>query len=444
MSRSFVRRAVLGALVWSLFSASSSSRAQEPVPLEAVLEHADVHAPLLIAARARIEEGAAARRGAERLLSDPLFVELGGGPRIADGAGSDFDLLVALTQPIEVGGERGLRIDAADRLSDRREAELEAIRWQVHREIHFAFHRAIEARVRQEAEREWLAFAERLLEIARRRESAGDVGPLELAVAEAELAGARQRFVEAEARALDARLAIAEIAGWPASSPPMPLGGLDAPGAVPAVDDLLARARSEHPVLRALEAAVAEEQALAELADREAIPTLDVGLTFAREGSAGSPANYIGLLVLGVAIPVWNPNSAEREAARARISVAEAELDALESAVEARVRRAAASVLAAAERVRIFQDDVLPGFERNLALLEHAFELGELDALEVGTATRRLLEVQANALDAFAEYHRALAELEAQVGAEVITDEGHGPRDEEHDETGESTDGGER
>jgi cobalt-zinc-cadmium efflux system outer membrane protein len=443
MSRSLARRGLLGVLVVSLWCPAIIARAQDAVSLERVLAHADAHAPLILAARARLEEGGAARRGADRLLTDPLSVELGGGPRIADGTGSDFDMVVALTQPIEVAGERGLRIEAADRLSARRGAELEVVRWQIHREIHFAYHQAIEARARLEAQREWLAFTERLLDIARARVSAGDVGPLELAIAEAELAGARQRLVEAEARALDTRLAMAELAGWPASSPPTPLGDLDARSTMPGIEELLARATAEHPVLRALGAAVEEQRALAALADREAAPTLDVGLTFAREGSAGSPANYIGMLVLGAAIPFWNANATEREAARARISVAEAELDALRSAVEARVRRAAASVLATAERVRIFQEGVLPSFERNLALLHHAFELGELDALEVGTATRRLLEVQANALDAFAEYHRALASLEAEVGAEVITDEAHGPR-EPHDETRESAEGSER
>lgn len=345
-------------------------------------------------------------------------------------------MIVALTQPIEVAGERGLRVQAADRLASRRDAEMVAIRWQVHREIHFAFHEAIEARVRLEAEGAWLEFTERLSEIARGREAAGDVGPLELALATAELAAARQRYVDAQARFLDARLAVAEIAGWPATRPPMPLGGLDAPGPAPDVEVLVRRAADEHPMLHALAAAVAEERARAALADREAIPTLDLGLTFAREGSAGSPANYIGMLTLGVAVPLWNPNRTEREAARARISIAEAELEALASTVEARVRRAASAVTAAAERVRIFRDEVLPGFERNLALLRAAFELGQLDALEVGTATRRFLEVQANALDAFAEYHRALAELEAVVGAEVVTDQAHGPREEPQDDAG--------
>lgn len=208
MSRSLARRGLLGVLVVSLWCPAIIARAQDAVSLERVLAHADAHAPLILAARARLEEGGAARRGADRLLTDPLSVELGGGPRIADGTGSDFDMVVALTQPIEVAGERGLRIEAADRLSARRGAELEAVRWQVHREIHFAYHQAIEA------QREWLAFTERLLEIARGRVSAGDVGPLELAIAEAELAGARQRLVEAEARALDTRLAMAELAGW--------------------------------------------------------------------------------------------------------------------------------------------------------------------------------------------------------------------------------------
>jgi cobalt-zinc-cadmium efflux system outer membrane protein len=188
---------------------------------------------------------------------------------------------------------------------------------------------------------------------------------------------------------------------------------------------LVARAIAEHPLVRALEAASAERRAQAELADREAIPTLDLGLSFAREGSAGSPANYIGLLVLGMAIPLWDANSGERAMARAEVSVAEAELEALRGAIEARVLRAASAVRASSERVRIFQTDVLPGFEQNIVLLQQAFMLGELDALEVGTATRRLLEVQSNALDAFAEYHRALADLESQVGEEVVDDGGH-------------------
>jgi cobalt-zinc-cadmium efflux system outer membrane protein len=396
------------------------------VSLEAVLEHADLHAPALVVARARLEDGEAARSGAERFLSSPLTVEIGGGPRIAEGTGEDFDLLVALSQSIEIGGERGERMSAAEHLAARREAELLAVRWQVHREVHFAFHEAIEARVRLDAQTRWLAFAERMLEIARRRYESGDVGELELALAVAELASAQQQYVEADGHFRDARLSVAELSGWPASDAPWPAGELDPPHAVPDDAALVARALTSHPLLLALEAAVTEREARVSLADREAIPNVTVGLSFAREGSAGSPANYIGLLTLGVGIPVWDQNGPARAEARASLSIAEAERDALRSAIEARVLRAASSLRSSRDRVRIFSEQVLPGFESNLALLQQAFTLGELDALDVASATRRLLEVQGNALDAFAEYHAALAELEAQVGSEVMDDEAHG------------------
>ena len=428
MSVSLVPRAVLGVALasFSFPLLSASAVAQSTVSLESVLSHADQHAPALIVARARLEEGVAARSGAERLLSDPFSVEVGAGPRVTETGATDFDMLVSLMQPIEIGGERGLRLAAADAFGDRRDAELEAARWQVHRDVHLAYHEAIVARVQLETESRLLQFAESLAEIARRRVETGDIGALELAMATAELAGARQGHVQAVADLRDARLALAELAGWPASDPPTPAGDLDSPAVLPPDATLVARALAEHPLVRALEAAIAEQHARAELADREAIPTLDVGLSFAREGSAGSPANYIGLLVLGVSIPFWDANTEERAMARAELSVAEAELEAIRGAIEARVLRAASAVRAASERVRIFQADVLPGFEQNIVLLQQAFTLGELDALQVGTATRRLLEVQANALEAFAEYHRALAELESQVGGEVVEDDAHG------------------
>lgn len=425
------RRAWLGASwVFSCWSVVVSASAQDRVSLAQVLAHADANAPDLVVARARVEEGLAARRGAERLLSDPLSLEVGAGPRIAEGTGEDFDLLVSLTQPIEVAGERGARLDVSDRLRDRRESEVEAIRWQVHREVHLQFHVAIEARVRGEAAERRRVLAARLAEIARRRFEAGDIPELDVALATAELASAEQEIVRARGILREAVLSLAEASGWPARSAPMPLGGLDEPGEIGDDATLVARAQEGHPVLRALEAAVAEQNARVRLADIEASPTLDLGLSFAREGSAGSPANYIGLLFAGVAIPLWDANGTERAATRAALSIAEVERDALRGMIEARVLRAAAILRAARERVIIFVRDVLPGFERSIELLTQGFDLGELDALEVAGASRRLLEVQANALDAFGDYHRALAELEAQVGTEVVADAAHDAGDE--------------
>ncbi len=403
------------------WSASASANAAS---LREVLDHADAHAPAIVVARARIDEGSGARRAAERLLSAPFSVSVAAGPRVG-GDAVDADLLLSLTQPLEVAGERGARIEAAQRLTERLEAELDAVRWEVHRDVHYGFHRAIEARLRSEAAGRRRALAEHLVDIARRRRDAGDIADLDVRMAEAELASARQEQLRADGDLIDARLALAELAGWPAETPPDPAGGLEEPDI--AIDDatLVSYALRGHPALVALDARVEESEAAVRLSDVEAAPNLDVGVSFAREGAPAGPPNYIAMLTLGAPLPVWNPNSQARERARADRSVARAERDALRAAIGTRVLRAAATLRASRARIDIFVRDVLPNLEANLTLLERGFDVGELGALEVAAATRRVLDVQSDALDAFAEYHRALADLEAEVGREVVDDDAH-------------------
>src|SRR5690606_28032775 len=115
------------------------------------------------------------------------------------------------------------------RTRDRLRAELDEARWEVHRDVHAAFHRALVARERLAAAERLLAFQQRLLDITRRRLQAGDVSPLAVRLAEGELSQARVARIAAEQRCLRARLQLGALAGWPASHPPEPAGELDEP-----------------------------------------------------------------------------------------------------------------------------------------------------------------------------------------------------------------------
>src|SRR5690606_1039677 len=84
-----------------------------------------------------------------------------------------------------------------------------------------------------------------------------------------------------------------------------------------------------------------------------------------------------------------------------------------------RMREAHERVRASAERAKVFEAEVLPTFETNLTLLDKAFELGEIDVLEVMVAQERFLRTEQEALRTFADYYAAWAALEAVVGAEL-------------------------
>jgi cobalt-zinc-cadmium efflux system outer membrane protein len=80
-----------------------------------------------------------------------------------------------------------------------------------------------------------------------------------------------------------------------------------------------------------------------------------------------------------------------------------------------------------ARRAQVFGTEILPTLETNLALLQKAFELGEIDVLQVMVAQERFLRTQQDALQSFADYYAAWAELEGIVGMELEPSGTHAP-----------------
>jgi cobalt-zinc-cadmium efflux system outer membrane protein len=395
------------------------------VSLRGILAYAELNSPILAIARARTGLGDAEMEAAAVLLQNNPELRGAFGPRSGT-EGVGHDVQISIEQRFEIAGERRLRLDAARAFRDLTLLELEEARWLVHRLVHAAYSSAIVERERATAATQLLAFTERMLEIARRRHAAGDISAIAVKLAENELAQARQSKISAEASYRAARLALAELSGWPADCPPEPSGRLEPPRDAPGAARLLEIARQHNPTLRARAQAVREAESRVALADREARPEPSLGLSYAREsepgGGPGSKAN-IGLVTLAIPIPSWQRNQGERARARADAAIARAESDAFDRTLRAQIVRAADALDAAAERVRAYGTEIIPAFEKNRELLRLAFELGELDLLELMVARGRFLEVQRDALSAYADYHDAVARLEELVGTELWADE---------------------
>jgi len=170
-----------------------------------------------------------------------------------------------------------------------------------------------------------------------------------------------------------------------------------------------------HPRVAALRARIEEARARLRLADREAWPEPALGARWHREGGPNATEDVVvGTLTLPV--PLWQRNQAARGEARAELDMAEAELDAAVEQLRSRLAAALGEVRATAERVAIAAEQVVPRFEESLEMLERAYEVGEIDALELSTASERLLRIQNEALDARADHAAAQAELEALTG----------------------------
>ncbi len=395
------------------------------VSLEELLRHAETRAPSMVVARSRLglareEEGAAE----SPFPANPRAM-VAAGPRLDDSGRADVDVTLQLWQPIEIAGEQGERQRVARARRGRLSSELEAVRWDVHRQLHATFHLALLARDQVEVSQLVVEFQERMLDVARRRVASGDASPLIEQMAGVEVAQARQMRIAAAGRYRVLRVRLAEIAGWSMSTPPVPAGDLGMPRALPALERLVEIAREHQPRLAALRAAVGESRARISLAHREAWPEPTLGVGFAREGAPNGTPEWIVTGRLILPLPIWQRNQSGIGREEGRLGVAEAERDAAQLVLPARLARLAIEVSTAAEQVQVYQADVLPRFEQNMELLARAFELGEIDLMRLSIARERLLGARLAALDVQAVYYRALAELEAFMGAHPWAREEH-------------------
>lgn len=392
------------------------------VELEPLFAYADANSPILLVARSTRSRAEAEQVAARVAVPSNPELSIAMGPRIAN-TGVGLSAQIALSQELEIAGERGLRMDAANRRVELTDAQIEVVRWAVHCDVHVAFHRALLARDRAALAGRVVSFQTEVLTIVERRVAAGEIGALELRLSQAEVAQARQVQVAADQAYLAARIELAQLTGWPVSDPPDPVGTLEGPREPPPVAELLAAAREQLPEIQVDQAAIREAEARAKVAKREVSPNPTIGIQYEREGNPVGDVSYdIVRGSLSIPIPSAYVNQGARARARADVTVAEAQLQANYTLLESRVTQTRAAVVAQAQRVRSYGEEIIPLFEDNLALLSRSFDAGEIDLLALSIARERFLTIQNEALDAQLEYFVALADLERTIGSELWSD----------------------
>lgn len=395
------------------------------VTLGGILAFADQRSPVLTVARSTRSRAEAARVAASVLLTANPEVSVAAGPRVSR-SGTGLDVDVSILQELSIAGERGLRVDAAERLRELTDAEIEQLRWAVHCDVHAEFHRALVEQERARLAERVVTFQKDVLRVVDQQITVGETPPLTLRLAQAEVAQAEQEVVAARQALLASRLRLAQLSGWPVATPPMPGGTVDSPRDPPALERLNALARERLPSLRAGAARVREAEARSKLAEREGWPRPSVGVQYRHEGSSSADGGAdIVMGVVSLPVPTFQTNQGERAKARADVTVAEAELDASRRLLDGQIAEARSEVVAAAARTRAYGTEILPRLEENLTLLRRSFELGEIDLLALSTGRERFLRIQSDALSAQQDYFVALAGLERVVGVDLWHDDHH-------------------
>ncbi|MCU0121124.1 TolC family protein [Pseudomonas sp. B2M1-30] len=319
---------------------------------------------------------------------------------------------LTLSQPIELGGKRGARIDVASRGQDAAAIELERKRNALRADVIQAFSSAQTAQQRLLLSRQSQALAEQGVRVAQGRIEAGKSSPVEGTRAQVQLSEVRLELSRAERDQANAYQQLAQVMGAPLSTSVNVQSAAQGLPAVPPSNRLLERL-SDTAELRLAKLQIDQREASLGLEKAQRIPDLTVSVGSQYSETERERVNVVGL---SMPIPLFNRNQGNVLAAARRTDQARDLRNATELRLRTETQTALAQWQTANGEAEAFNRTILPAAQRAVDSAIRGFEMGKFGFLDVLDAQRTLISARTQYIQAVAEATDARARIERIFG----------------------------
>ena len=323
---------------------------------------------------------------------------------------------VMISQPIELGGKRGARIEVANRAQDAAGIELERKRNVLRADVIQAFYSSSTAQQRLLLSRQSLELAERGLRAAQGRIKSGKSSPVEGTRAEVQLSEVRLELRRAERDEASAYQRLAQVMGAPL---PAFVSVGDPNRSMPTVPDssLLFSRIGETAELRLAKLQIDQREASLGLEKARRIPDLTVSIGSQYDERERERVNVVGL---SMPIPLFNRNQGNVLAAARRADQSRDLRNASELRLRTEIQTTLDQWLTANTEVASFNQTILPAAQSAVDTATRGFEMGKFNFLDVLDAQRTLISARTQYIQAIAEATDAWVRIERIFGDVAI------------------------
>lgn len=315
--------------------------------------------------------------------------------------------------PIDLGGQRGARIDEADRLLAWRKLGVADARAAATGETVAAYGEVIVGAARITESQAGEATAREEARYMAGRLEAKDTTVYEKSLADAEVARWVQSRAEAEVRFAAARARFGQLTGTVDVPPPPKTTPLTTPGLRATWDDAyVARAVDRAPIIQRLLAEGGYWAASAERYRSERFPPVSLEVIGGR-GNAGETRLGGGVLLTLPITRRYQGEIARAEHGRAHV---QAHLTLYRNVIATRLRAARDAVRTVSKAMEELDANGLPALERAVSASVEGYKAGKIELTRVLLARRDLAVARARRLDLIEAAWRAYADLTVLSG----------------------------
>jgi len=402
----------LAAILLSPFSFPLSVHAQTQVQaapaltLEQAQELAASRSFAVSAARREVDatDGALRQAGAYRNPQLTASVE--------DTQSATRTTTATLDFPIEFGGKRAARVDAAERAKELAQAELRNAQAALRADVVRAFFGVLVAQERVALSTNSADLAMRAADVVGKRVAAGKVSPVDETRVRVDQANAQLEAAEATAELQSARQELAALWG------DRQLGFAGVQGDV----ERIPAGRSSDELLRELEASPAlltsrievdRRKALVDVERSKGVPDLTLSVGATRANDIGRTQAIVGV---SIPLPFFDRNQGATYEAARRADKASDEYQATRVRLATELQRASSQLTVATHAAQTLKATVLPAAQQAHDAATRGFEAGKFGFLDVIDAQRSLLQARARYLAALSTSNEAAAAIDRLLG----------------------------
>jgi len=333
---------------------------------------------------------------------------------IEEGSGKFTNYGIKLSQEFEIAGQRGLRIEVAEKELSKVRLELKNRERILAYEVKNAFAMAIALKKKTELTKEVVRLKEDLLNFTKIKFQAGETSGLEVNLAEVELSKAKRDLILSEKEYKEAVLSLQGLLGVKPDNAFIIEGELpEEMPSLPNKEELQKLVLQRSDVKAAL---MEEEKSNAELLliKREVVPNITLSGFYDRD----ERKDEVGLSV-SIPLPIFDRKQAERKEARAKAEQAKINRAGLEKAIEKEFDEAYNAFVSSQEELTLFKKEILTKSLENLSLLNLAFKEGKIGFFDVRLAQRDVIDIQFSYLDTLLRAQQAIYALEKTIGGSL-------------------------
>ncbi|MBN2684611.1 MAG: TolC family protein [Pontiellaceae bacterium] len=180
-----------------------------------------------------------------------------------------------------------------------------------------------------------------------------------------------------------------------------------------------------NPELMELKARIHQGNHQVQLAQKERLPDITLGVTYIDTGSASMPVADSGqdvvITSIGLSLPIWNgKNRARIEAAAHQKAASQMMLTDRTLALEAEIQQQLFDLRDAERKIDLYKKSLIPKAEQALAVNRQSYEAGQVEFINLIDNERMLLEFELAYERALADHLIARAELSRLTGTDLL------------------------